>query len=195
MAFLESGDEVTDPEVAALYARDRYDGGLVPNYTRTFSLRPSVYLAWEALNEAIKANADRRHYRIATVAAARRLRSSYCALAHGEVLATQIADQPTVRAIVGGAWDGLDPVDAAVARLADRVVRDAPSMTPADLAELRSLGFDDARIFDVIVTAAARCFFSTVLDATGTLPDPDIAGRLDEETRRALTVGRPIATT
>lgn len=194
MAFLQSGSEETDPEVAALFADDREDGGHVANYTRTFSLRPAVYRAWEALNDAIKAGADGRHYRVATLAAARRLRSSYCALAHGEVLATQIADEPTVRAIAGGTWDGLDPVDAAVARLADRVVRDAPSMTPADLEELRSLGFDDAQIFDVIVAAAARCFFSTVLDATGTLPDPDIAGRLDEETRRLLTVGRPIAT-
>jgi hypothetical protein len=43
-----------------------------------------------------------------------------------------------------------------------------------------------------ILSAAARCFFSTVLDATGTLPDAAFAD-LDLDLRTALTVGRPIA--
>lgn len=195
MAYLQPSDDSTSAEVAALYERDRADLGHVANYTRTFSLRPAVYTAWEGLNAAIKEGADGRLYRIATLAAARRLRSSYCALAHGELLATELADEAPVRTIAGHDqnWDALDPVDVAVARLADRVVADAPSMTADDLTELRDLGFDDARIFDVIVTAAARSFFSTVLDATGTLPDVGIAAHLEAETRQALTVGRPIA--
>ena len=196
MAFLQPPDEQSSPEVAALYEADRVESGHVANYTRTFALRPAVYTAWDALNAAVRSEADARLYRVATVAAARRLRSSYCALAHGERLAAELEDEAPVRTIAGHDqnWEDLDPVDAAVARLADRVVADAPSMTAEDLTELRDLGFDDARIFDVIVTAAARSFFSTVLDATGTLPDAGIAAGLDPETRAALTVGRPIAT-
>ena len=116
--------------------------------------------------------ADARLYRVATVAVARRLRSSYCALAHGELLPAELSDEAPVRTIAGRDqnWDDLDPVDAEVARFADRVVADAPSMTADDLIELRDLVFDDARIFDVVVTAAARSFFSTVLDATGPFP-------------------------
>ena len=45
-----------------------------------------MYAAWRQLNGAIKANMDLRRYELATVAAARRLRSSYCTLAHGSVL-------------------------------------------------------------------------------------------------------------
>jgi hypothetical protein len=43
----------------------------------------------------------------------------------------------------------------------------------------------------VVLAAAARCFFSTCLDATGTLPDTAFAA-LAPELRAALTVGRPI---
>ena len=193
MAFLAPAAEDT-PDVAELYAHDRATSGAVANHTRTFSLRPAVYAAWETLNSAVKDSADPRVYRVATIAAARRLRSSYCALAHGQRLAAEDSDA-TVRTLIGdeSGWDRLSPVDAAVARLADTVVADAPGMSDADLDELRGLGFDDGQLLDVILTAAARCFFSTVLDATGTQPDHDIAAELPAEIRRALTVGRPIS--
>jgi len=71
---------------AEIYRRDRERFGELPNFTKAFSLRPNVYAAWLQLNEAIKSNMDLRRYELATVAAARRLRSSYCALAHGSVL-------------------------------------------------------------------------------------------------------------
>jgi hypothetical protein len=45
----------------------------------------------------------------------------------------------------------------------------------------------------VALAAAARCFFSTVLDATGTEPDAAYRTELEPDLRRALTVGRPIA--
>ena len=56
------------------------------NYERAFEARPDVYAAWGELLAAIKANMDLRRYELATLAAARRLRSSYCSLAHGKVL-------------------------------------------------------------------------------------------------------------
>ena len=72
--------------VAAMYEADRQAFGHLPNLTKGFSLRPDVYAAWRQLNGAIKANMDLRRYELATVAAAKRLRSSYCVLAHGSVL-------------------------------------------------------------------------------------------------------------
>src|SRR5665647_2731605 len=69
----------------------------------------------------------------------------------------------------------------------------AADMTAEDLDELRELGLDDAEVLDVVLAAAARCFFSTVLDAVGAQPDAAYAG-LDPRVRDALTVGRPIAT-
>ena len=51
------------------------------NYERAFEARPDVYTAWGELLAAIKTNMDLRRYELATLAAARRLRSSYCSLA------------------------------------------------------------------------------------------------------------------
>ena len=70
-------------DVARQFAADRVRHGYVTNYTRIFALRPAVLDAWAGLNGATKAGMDHRRYELATLAAARRLRSSYCTLAHG----------------------------------------------------------------------------------------------------------------
>jgi uncharacterized peroxidase-related enzyme len=179
--------------VASAYDRDRETLGYVANYTRVFATRPAVLEAWRALNGAVKASMDPRRYELATVAAALRLRSSYCSLAHGKVLAEQFGDPATVATIVADpAAAPLPPVNRAVMTLADKVAAGAAHMTDDDLAELRGLGVDDAEILDVVLAAAARCFFSSVLDAVGAEPDPAYRG-LDPAVRDALTVGRPIA--
>jgi len=63
--------------------------------------------------------------------------------------------------------------------------------TLADLQRLRDLGLTDGEITDVVLAAAARCFFSKTLDALGLQPDASFA-QLPEAFRDRLTVGRPI---
>lgn len=176
-----------------LYDADRARAGYVANYTRLFAHRPRVNEAWKQLNATIKAEMDPRRYELATLSAARELRSSYCMLAHGKVLAESFYDDDAVRAIASDHRSAeLDPVDVAVMDLAEKVAADATSVTRADIERLRELGLGDADIFDVVVAAAARCFFSKTLDALGT--EPDSAYRaLDPALRDQLTVGRPIA--
>src|SRR4051795_8305573 len=109
-----------------MYETDSEALGFLPNFTRAFSPRPDVYAAWRQLNGAIKANMDLRRYELATVAAARRLRSSYCALAHGSVLLDKFLDAETLRAVVEDHHTArLDPVDVAIMDLADKVADDA----------------------------------------------------------------------
>jgi alkylhydroperoxidase family enzyme len=76
--------------------------------------------------------------------------------------------------------------------LAERVVDDATSIGDADLQRLRELGLSETEIMDVVLAAAARCFFSKTLDSLGVLPDASYR-RLAPELRDALVVGRPIA--
>src|SRR6478672_12358097 len=85
--------------VAEIYEADRATFGHLPNFTQSFSLRPAVYSAWRELNGAIKAGMDLRRYELATIAAARRLRSTYCMLAHGSVLIGGLMEPDTLRAI------------------------------------------------------------------------------------------------
>ena len=194
MAFIETVPPADAAgSVADIYESDSAAFGHLPNLTTAFSLRPAVYSAWRQLNGAIKADMDLRRYELATLAAARRLRSSYCSLAHGSLLADELLGPDTVRAIMADhRAAGLDPVDVAVMDLAEKVVEDATAVTEADLDGLRALGLSDAEIFDVVVAAAARCFFSKVLDGIGARPDKKYA-ELEPGLRDALTVGRPIA--
>jgi alkylhydroperoxidase family enzyme len=161
------------------------------NYEVAFAGRPEVYDAWARLNGAIKAGMDLRRYELATFAAARRLRSSYCCLAHGTVLRERFGE-PVLKIALDHRSAGLDAVDVAVMDLAERVVDDATAIDDADLQALRDLGLSEEEIMDVVLAAAARCFFSKTLDALGVRPDSSYLD-LEPELREALVVGRPIA--
>jgi alkylhydroperoxidase family enzyme len=161
------------------------------NYEIAFTDRPAVLAAWMQLNGAIKEGMDLRRYELATLAAARRLRSSYCCLVHGSVLAETFGE-PVREIALDHHGAGLDEVDVAVMDLAERVVDDATSIGDDDLRPLRALGLSEAEIMDVVLAASARCFFSKTLDALGVLPDASYA-ELDPDVREALVVGRPIA--
>ena len=164
---------------------------MTTNHERAFAERPEVYAAWQQLNGAIKAGMDLRRYELATLAAARRLRSSYCCLAHGSVLIERF-DEPVREIALDHRAAGLDDVDVAVMDLAERVVDDATAIGDDDLQRLRDLGLSDTDIMDVVLAAAARCFFSKTLDALGVRPDASYA-ELEPELLEVLVVGRPIA--
>jgi uncharacterized peroxidase-related enzyme len=180
-------DEAATEDTAALYEEARSSLGFVPNYVRAFGAAPAVYRAWQQLNGAIKAAGDLRRYELATLAAARRLRSSYCSLQHGKVLAEQFYDADTVRRLPAG----LDEADTAIMALAEKVVDDAAAIGEADFEPLRAAGLGDDEIATVVYAAAARCFFSKALDALGYLPDASYAD-LDPALREAHTYARPI---
>jgi uncharacterized peroxidase-related enzyme len=161
------------------------------NMDAAFEPRPEVYAAWRQLVTAIKSGMDERRYELATLAAARRLRSSYCSLAHGSILLEKFGEP--VREIARDHRSaGLDEVDCAVMEFAERAVDDATSIGEPDFARLRALGLSDDDIMDIVLTAAARCFFSKTLDALCVEPDASYK-ELDPEVRNVLVVGRPIA--
>jgi uncharacterized peroxidase-related enzyme len=167
--------------------------GYLPNYSRTFSLNPAAYQGWKGLISSISGGMDLRRYELATLGAALALRSSYCSLAHGRVLVEKFFLASDLQKVVEDPDRApLDEVERAVIDLASKVVSEASTVTEADIERLRTLGCNDREIFDVILTAAARSFFSKVLDATGTLADNVYVDHLEPGLREALTVGRPI---
>ena len=164
---------------------------MATNMERAFEARPEVLAAWQQLNGSIKANMDLRRYELATLAAAQRLRSSYCSLMHGRVLRDEFGE-PVADIARDRHGAPLDAVDIAVMDLAERVVEDATSIGDADLQPLRVLGLTETEIMDVVLAASARCFFSKALDGLGILPDSELA-ELGPELLEVLVVGRPIA--
>jgi uncharacterized peroxidase-related enzyme len=179
--------------VREMYQQAQSRFGYVPNWAQAFSLRPGVRDGWVALLSSIQSNLPVRSYELATLGAARALRSSYCALAHGSVLADKVFDAATVVGIATYAAESpLEPGEGALMAFVEKVARSADQITSADIEVLRSHGYRDEEIFDLAAAAAARCFFSKLLDALGVQPDSSF-NDLDPSLRQALTVGRPVA--
>src|SRR4051794_24928526 len=186
-------DTATGP-VPDYYSALRARGGFLPNSALAFSPRPDVAGAWGALNAAVRDGMDRRRFEIVTVAAAQARRSTYCAGAHAVFLQDAAGDPASVAAIaddLSGA--SLPPQDRAVYEFAVKVAADAASVEQEDVDRLRTAGLSDSDVADVVMAAAARCFFTAVLDGLGTQLDRQTAERLAPEHLAALVVGRPVA--
>ena len=194
MAFIRTIPPASaEGPVREMYEQAKARLGYVPNWAQAFSLRPAVLDGWAGLLRSITENLPTRTYELATVAAARALRSTYCSLAHGSVLADKVFDAPTVTTIVTRPQDSpLEPREHAMMAFAEKVALHADQITAADVEGLRSHGYRDEEIFDVAAAAAARAFFSKVVDAMGVEADAAFHD-LDPKLREALTVGRPVA--
>lgn len=158
--------------LADLYQADQESLGYIPNYTRAFSLRPEANAAWRQLIKAIRTPLELRRYELATIAAARAMHCQYCTLAHGTILKSNFFSGEEVAALIKDyRHAGLPADEVAIMEFAEKVTLNASRITPDDVEALRAHGLSDADILDVILSAAARAFFSKVLDATGALPD------------------------
>jgi uncharacterized peroxidase-related enzyme len=112
-------------------------------------------------------------------------------LAHGAVLRSNIFSANEVEAIVRDyRTAGLTPAEVAMMSFAQKVTLNAYQVSPEDIEDLRRYGFSDEEVLDIVLVAAARSFYSKVLDAVGAEPDPDY-GKLPSKLREALAIGRP----
>lgn len=193
--FIETPEESTlGDDAAAWYKRQRDAWGYLPNYAPAFATRPDVAEAWNTLNSTIRGHMDRRRYELATIAAARAYRSTYCVAAHSKFLRDECGDEDTMRAVAADpSGAALDATDRAVVEFATDVARDAASITEGQIQGLRDHGLTDPEIVDVALAASARAFFTKVLDALGVQADAQLGETFDPDVRQQVTVGRPIA--
>jgi uncharacterized peroxidase-related enzyme len=192
MEFIETTPPAAAKDaVAAMYLRQQAAWGYVPNYAKVFCHRPEVMARWGQLLAEIKRPMDKRRFELVTFAAAHELRNSACALAHGNALRAFFTDEQ-ISAIAEGRLDGiLTAAEQTMVMFARQIANDASRVTAEQVAALKEHGYTDAEIFDIVVTAAGRAFFTKVLDALGVEPDSPFLA-FDEPFRRTLTVGRPI---
>lgn len=179
--------------LADFYEQQRTAWGFLPDFAGVFSTRPDVARAWSLLNKTVRDGMDRRRYEIATIAAARALRSTYCTAAHSKFLRDDCDDEATMLSIArepSGA--GLSDQDRAVYSFAALVARDASSVRQSDVDALRAVGLTDTEVADVVFAAAARSFFTRVLDGLGAQLDVETAGAFAPEVLEAMVVGRPV---
>jgi len=178
-------------ELRAMYERQQAHYGYLPNYAKVFCYRPEIMGLWAQLQSGIKRHMDRRRFELVTFAAANALRSTLCSLAHGKLL-TEFLSMEDIRAIVRGeAPKSLSAAEAAMLVFSRKVARDASAVTADDVELLKQHGFTDAEIFDISATAAARAFWTKVLDSLGVEADAPLRA-MSPEFKDALAVGRPI---
>jgi len=160
--------------------------GYIPNYHKIFSLRPEVSLAWRNLQSTIRSKMRLRRFELVTFAAALALKCSYWLLVHGAVLRKNFFSAEQLTAIITDYQNaGLDAQDVAVMALAEKVILDQHSITQQDISSLLTYGLTDEDILDIVLTAAARSFYTKVLDALGAEPDEAYL-ELEPELRAAI---------
>ena len=187
-------EEAAEGALAEFYQQQKGAWGFLPNFAPVFSTRPDVAKAWSLLNKTVRDGMERRRFEIATIGAARALRSTYCTAAHSKFLRDECDDEPTMIAIAedpSGA--GLSELDRAVYEFAGRVALDASSIRQSDVEALRTLGLSDADVADVVFAAAARSFFTRVLDGLGAQLDRQTAGTFAPDVLESMLVGRPVS--
>ena len=192
MAYIETVQSPAgNEELRAMYERQQAHYGYLPNYAKVFCYRPEIMELWAKLQSGIKRHMDRRRYELVTFAAANALRSTLCSLAHGKLL-TEFLSMEDIQAIARGeAPKSLSAAEAAMMVFGRKVARDASAITADDVELLKQPGFTDAEIFDISATAAARAFWTKMLDSLGVEADAPFRA-MSAEFRDALTVGRPI---
>ena len=195
MAFIETRDEPDiSEEVRAMYARQLAHWGFVPNYAKVFCHRPEIMGLWAQLQAGIKRHMDKRRFELVTFAAAHELRSTLCSLAHGKALAGIIPERDVVAIARGDTPASLSPAEVAMVTFARAVARDASKIESRDVDHLRQHGFSDAEIFDIVATAAARSFWTKVIESLGVEAEPPFR-ELSPEFSSALVCGRPVTPT
>ncbi len=192
MAFIETfPDSEINDAVRAMYARQEAFWGFVPNYAKVFCHRPEIMGLWAQLQAAIKRHMSKRRYELVTFAAAHASRSTLCSLAHGKALTEFFSVEDVVAITRGEAPDSMTAAEAAMVDFARKVARDASSIKAQDVEWLRDHGLTEAEIFDVAATAAARAFWTKLVESLGVEAEPPFL-TMNSELRSALAVGRPI---
>ena len=192
MAFIETTAlEDSTGDARVMLERQRKHYGYLPNYAGVFSDRPDIMDLWAQLQSGIRKHVDPRRFELITLAAALELRSSYCSLAHAEMLRDRFVTTDELHALANGDYSAFSEAEAEMMKLARQVVADSSAVTQADIERLRRCGLKEAEIFDVVAVATARCFFAKLVDGLGVRPD-SVFQEMEEDLRQRLTVGRAI---
>lgn len=185
--------DYVDPQTTSGRVRELLDSGheIFGRYSlflRVLAHSPAVLEAKEQYFEALMAadGVDRGLKELAYVVVSLTNDCEYCASAHTQALIEQFgADRAVIEAIEGGTYDELGDRGAAVATFARQVADDPKRVSAEDIERLRSVGFDDAAVVELLVLCSEARGSNTIAEALGVHPDDDPAGVLDDYRPRA----------
>ena len=189
-SFLEN--PAMTPRVQALYDEDTAADGYVSNSTQLWAYQPDTTdRLSDLMTEALApAGLSFRQRGIIIAAAVSTLGDSCCSLAWGGKLA-DAADTDVAAGVLAGHDTGLTEQEAVLASWARQVVQDPNATTAADVQKLRDVGLSDPQIFAVTLFVSLRLAFSTVNDALGVHPEPELVASLPSDVVTTVNYGRP----
>ncbi len=177
---------------AEIYETAVGDLGFLPEFVQAFSHHPEAFSAWDRLVTTLYEGMDRRRCELATLAAARVMRSTCCSIAHGRTLRDRFFSPAEVTQIaVDHHHAGLEPVEVAIVDFAEKAANDPASIEADDVNVLKNFGLSDREIFDVVFAVAVRAFLTTLIESLGAQAERPWVDDLEPELLDALTVGRP----
>lgn len=186
-----SPEEATG-EIADLYRPSLASRGLVMEADICWTAVPGLFPMVDHLLVTARKNftLGLLNWRLITLIAAKEVPSSYCSHVYARLLTADLGSKDKVLAIQQDFRNaGLSGKDVAMLGYAQRVARDASTITLDDIEALRAEGFSDVEIGEIAFCASFRCFLSRYFDAVGATCEPMF---LDEDPafRDAMTVGK-----
>ena len=182
--------EHAEGQIAQLYQRLQGRMDYLPNYAGVFAHRPALMALISDLQNALRSRLESRLYALVTLAAARQINSSYCALAFaGRLINNHFTEEELIGILSDPENSAATDRERAAMALARAVAEDASQVGPAEIRRMRQCCFSDTEIFDVVAVAAWRCFFAKIPDGLGARPDRALA-HFSPRLLKLLVVGR-----
>ena len=149
--------------------------GFIPNVFKVFAARPEHFKKWRAhfnevtIGESELTPAEREMIAVAVSAENHCL---YCLTSHGAGLRQALGDQVLGdRITLDYRRAGLDERTTAMLDYAAKITVRPVECNEADIERLRTVGFSDQAIWDIIETAAMYNFTNRIAAASGMLPN------------------------
>lgn len=182
----------TTEAVQRVYKANADAQGFVMNLTAAWAWRPDIFESFAALRAQLTSSSalSRRDQALLVSAMASQMGDSYCSLAWGKILATEVGPAAAAAVLQGESRSEFSARDRALTAWARKVVDNPNSTMEQDVASLRDAGLDDQAIFEATTFIAFRLAFSTVNDALGCAPDWQLVQSAPAEVRSAVSYGR-----
>ena len=174
-------------DIGALFEQMRTKPGFVPNVYRAYSLRPQQLRGFIALYDSIMMDASgltKAEREMIAVAVSAQNHCFYCLTAHGAVLRVRSKDAVQADTIAANyrAAD-LTPRQRAMLDFAVKITVASDTCEDADIDNLRSHGFNDEDVMDIIQTAAFFNYSNRVASALEMRPNHEYHGMARTEAR------------
>lgn len=174
MALIDYVDpESADEQVADVFSAEAKTYGQPSLFSRMLANNPAVLTARTEYAATLTEGGDVEAVlkELVYVAVSQENECDYCTASHTEYLLERTdVSESLVEAVASDESDALDARQRAVVSLARQMARNPKRVTEDHLDALADVGFDDADVIELVVSAAAAIAANTIMDTVNVTP-------------------------